>query len=251
VGGASGRPSEPFRFARHTAAVRILVVDDDPSVREALSRVLRHEGFAVALAAHGDAAMSALTAAEPDAVLLDVMMPGLDGLAVCRRARAAGLRTPILMLTARDEVGDRVAGLEAGADDYLPKPFALEELLARLKALLRRSVWSVEDGEGGEEDGVLAFRDLRLDRRSLEVRRGDRLLTLTRTEHLLLEMLLEHPRQALTRTAIFERVWNYDFGPDSNSLQVYVGYLRRKLEAGGEPRLIHTIRGVGYILRDA
>jgi len=229
--------------------VRILVVDDDPSVREALSRVLRHEGFAVALAEHGDAALSALTAAEPDAVLLDVMMPGLDGLAVCRRARAAGLRTPILMLTARDEVGDRVAGLEAGADDYLPKPFALEELLARLKALLRRSDWSAGDGDG--EDGVLAFQDVRLDRRSLEVRRGDRRLTLTRTEHLLLEMLLEHPRQALTRTAIFERVWNYDFGPDSNSLQVYVGYLRRKLEAGGEPRLIHTIRGVGYILREA
>jgi two-component system response regulator MprA len=223
--------------------VRILVVDDEPAVREALDRVLRHEGFDVELADDGRQAVAAIGRTRPDAMLLDVMMPGLDGREVCRRTRAAGDRTPILMLTARDELGDRVAGLEAGADDYLPKPFALEELLARLGALLRRSHWSGPDAER------LTFADLRLDRRAVEVHRGDRLIELTRTEYLLLEMFLEHPRQVLTRTGIFERVWDYDFGPESNSLQVYVGYLRRKLEAEGEPRLIHTVRNVGYVLR--
>jgi two-component system response regulator MprA len=225
--------------------VRILVADDEPSVRDALERVLRHERFDVALAADGPDALTALATARPDAMILDVMMPGLDGLEVCRRTRAAGDRTPILMLTARDEVGDRVAGLDAGADDYLAKPFALEELLARLTALLRRSEWSSKESE------VLRFDDVRLDRRTLEVHRGERPIELTRTEHLLLEMFLEHPRHVLSRTAIFERVWDYDFGPESNSLQVYVGYLRRKLEAGGEPRLIHTVRSVGYVLRSA
>jgi two-component system response regulator MprA len=175
-------------------------------------------------------------------VLLDVLMPGLDGLEVCRRMRDIGDRTPVLMLTARDQVGDRVAGLEAGADDYLSKPFALEELLARVRALLRRSGWS-------GEDEVLRFDDLELDPQSHEVRRGERLMDLTRTEFLLLELFLHHPRQVLTRGQIFDRVWGYDFGPASNSLEVYVGYLRRKTEAAGEPRLLHTVRGVGYVLR--
>ena len=169
-------------------------------------------------------------------------MPGLDGLEVCRRMRDTGDRTPVLMLTARDEVGDRVAGLEAGADDYLSKPFALEELLARVRALLRRSGWS------GEHE-VLRFDDLELDPQSHEVRRGERLMDLTRTEFLLLELFLHHPRQVLTRGQIFDRVWGYDFGPSSNSLEVYVGYLRRKTESEGEPRLLHTVRGVGYVLR--
>jgi len=175
-------------------------------------------------------------------VLLDVLMPGLDGLEVCRRMRDTGDRTPVLMLTARDEVGDRVAGLEAGADDYLPKPFALEELLARVRALLRRSGWS-------GERAALRFDDLELDPSSHEVRRGERPIELTRTEFLLLELFMHHPRQVLTRGQIFDRVWGYDFGPASNSLEVYVGYLRRKTEAAGEPRLLHTVRGVGYVLR--
>jgi two-component system response regulator MprA len=169
-------------------------------------------------------------------------MPGLDGLEVCRRLRAAGDRTPVLMLTARSEVSERVEGLEAGADDYLAKPFAREELIARLRALLRRTGW---DGD----DGTLRYEDLELDPAAHEVRRGGRLLELTRTEFLLLELLMHHPRQVLTRSTIFERVWGYDFGPTSNSLEVYVGYLRRKTEAGGEPRLVHTVRGVGYVLR--
>ncbi len=222
--------------------MRILVVDDEPAVREALERVLRLEGFDVDMAVDGREAVRSQAAAPADAVLLDVLMPGLDGLEVCRRLRDTGDRTPVLMLTARDEVGDRVAGLEAGADDYLPKPFALEELLARLRALLRRSGWS-DDRE------VLRFDDLELDPHSYEVRRGRRLIELTRTEFLLLELFLHHPRQVLTRSQIFDRVWGYDFGPASNSLEVYVGYLRRKTEAGGEPRLLHTVRGVGYVLR--
>jgi two-component system response regulator MprA len=175
-------------------------------------------------------------------VLLDVLMPGIDGLEVCRRLRDTGDRTPVLMLTAREGVGDRVAGLEAGADDYLPKPFALEELLARLRALLRRSGWVTDRGR-------LRFEDLELDPDAHEVRRGDRRIELTRTEFLLLELFLHHPRQVLTREQIFDRVWGYDFGPASNSLEVYVGYLRRKTEAGGEPRLLHTVRGFGYVLR--
>jgi two-component system response regulator MprA len=176
-------------------------------------------------------------------VLLDVLMPQIDGLEVCRRMRDTGDRTPVLMLTARDAVNDRVAGLEAGADDYLAKPFALEELLARLRALLRRSGW---DGDRQ----VLRFGDLELDPHAYEVFRGERRIELTRTEFLLLELFLHHPRQVLTREVIFDRVWSYDFGPASNSLEVYVGYLRRKTEAAGEPRLLHTIRGVGYVLKD-
>jgi two-component system response regulator MprA len=222
--------------------MRILVVDDEPSVREALERILRLEGFDVAMAVDGREAVRHQASAPADAVLLDVLMPELDGLEVCRRMRDIGDRTPVLMLTARDEIGDRVAGLEAGADDYLPKPFALEELLARLRALLRRSGWS------GQRD-VLRFGDLELDPHAHEVRRGDRLIELTRTEFLLLELFLHHPRQVLTRSQIFENVWGYDFGPASNSLEVYVGYLRRKTEAAGEERLLHTVRGVGYVLR--
>jgi two-component system response regulator MprA len=222
--------------------MRILVVDDEPAVREALERILRHDGFEVAMACDGREAVRTQAAAPADAVLLDVLMPGVDGLEVCRRMRDTGDRTPVLMLTARDEVGDRVAGLEAGADDYLSKPFSLEELLARLRALLRRSGWS-------EEREVLRFDDLELDPRSHEVRRGERLIELTRTEFLLLELFLHHPRQVLTRGQIFDRVWGYDFGPASNSLEVYVGYLRRKTEAAGEPRVLHTVRGVGYVMR--
>ena len=222
--------------------MRILVVDDEPAVRDALERILRLDGFEVALASDGREAVRSQALAPADAVLLDVLMPGLDGLEVCRRMRDTGDRTPVLMLTARDEVGDRVAGLEAGADDYLPKPFALEELLARVRALLRRSGWS-------DEREALRFDDLELDPRSHEVRRGERLIELTRTEFLLLELFMHHPRQVLTRSQIFDRVWGYDFGPASNSLEVYVGYLRRKTEAAGEPRLLHTVRGVGYVLR--
>ncbi|MGO8904461.1 MAG: response regulator transcription factor [Solirubrobacteraceae bacterium] len=222
---------------------RILVVDDEPAVQNALSRALSLEHYGVAQAMDGREALERLGAGPYEAVILDVSMPALDGLEVCRRLRAGGDRTPVLMLTARDQVDDRVAGLDAGADDYLVKPFALRELLARLRALLRRA---------GEEDGqqsVLAFEDLRLDRLAHEAWRGERSLQLTRTEFLLLEMFLRHPRQVLTRSAIFEHVWGYDFGATSNSLGVYMGYLRRKTEAAGEPRLLHTVRGVGYVLR--
>ncbi len=224
--------------------MRLLVVDDDPSLREALALVLDLDGFDVTTAQDGREAIRTLADTPPDAVVLDVLMPGIDGLEVCRRMRAAGDRTPVLMLTARAEVGERVEGLEAGADDYLAKPFAREELVARLRALLRRTGW-----EG--DDTTLRFEDLRLDPATHEARRGDRQLALTRTEFLLLELLMRHPRQVLTRTTIFERVWGYDFGPSSNSLEVYVGYLRRKTEQAGEPRLIHTVRGFGYVLRPA
>ena len=223
--------------------MRILVVDDEPAVRTALDRALRLEGYDVELAADGAEALHRLAAAAPDAIVLDVLMPGLDGLEVCRRLRAARDRTPVLMLTARDGVSDRVAGLDAGADDYLVKPFALEELAARLRALLRRSA---PDGGGA----ILRFADLSLDPDRHEARRGERELELTRTEFLLLELFMRNPRQVLTRSLIFERVWGYDFGPSSNSLEVYIGYLRRKTEAGGEPRLIHTVRSVGYALRE-
>jgi two-component system response regulator MprA len=224
--------------------MRLLVVDDDPSVREALALVLDLNGFDVATAADGREAIRTLALDSPDAVILDVLMPGLDGLEVCRRMRAVGNRTPVLMLTARAEVSDRVAGLEAGADDYLAKPFAREELVARLRALLRRTGW-----EG--DDRVLRFEDLELDPVAHEAHRAGRLLELTRTEFLLLELLMRHPRQVLTRGAIFDHVWGYDFGPASNSLEVYIGYLRRKTEADGEPRLVRTVRGVGYVLRPA
>jgi two-component system, OmpR family, response regulator MprA len=222
--------------------VRILVADDEPAVRDALARALRLEGYDVDLAGDGEEALAAV-GHRPDAVVLDVLMPNLDGISACRRLRALGDKTPVLMLTARDAVSDRVAGLDAGADDYLVKPFALEELLARLRALLRRSV-------NGAEDGVLRFADVELDPGTHEVRRGERGIELTRTEFLLLELFLLNPRQVLTRSLIYERVWGYDFGPSSNALDVYVGYLRRKLEAGGEPRLVQTVRGVGYALRE-
>jgi two-component system response regulator MprA len=223
--------------------MRVLVVEDEPAVRESLERVLRHDGFEVDVAGDGREAIRRLAVVRPDAVLLDVLLPELDGLEVCRRMRDTGDRTPVLMLTARDGVGDRVAGLEAGADDYLPKPFALDELLARLRALLRRSGW-----EG--ERRTLRFADLELDPSAHEAHRGGRPIELTRTEFLLLELFLRHPRQVLTRAQIFDRVWGYDFGPSSNSLEVYVGYLRRKTEAAGGPRLLHTIRGVGYVLKE-
>ena len=221
--------------------MRILVVDDERAVREALERALRLEGYEVETACDGQEALLALARRSADAVVLDVLMPEMDGLETCRALRRMGNTTPVLMLTARYEVDDRVAGLDAGADDYLVKPFALEELLARLRALLRRTI-------GGEEE--LSFADLRLDPRTHEVFRGERRIELTRTEFLLLELFLRNPRQVLTRDVIFDRVWGYDFGPASNSLEVYVGYLRRKTEAEGEPRLIHTVRGVGYALRE-
>jgi two-component system response regulator MprA len=223
--------------------MHLLVVDDDAAVREALALVLGLDGFEVTTAADGREGMHTLSMGRPDAVILDVLMPGLDGLEVCRRIRASGDRTPVLMLTARAEVSERVAGLEAGADDYLAKPFAREELIARLRALLRRTGWK------GEE-GLLRFEDLELDPSAHEARRGGRVLELTRTEFLLLELLLNHPRQVLIRSTIFDRVWGYDFGPTSKALEVYVGYLRRKTEAGGERRLLHTVRSVGYILRE-
>ncbi len=222
--------------------MRLLVVDDDTAVREALALVLCLDGFEVTTAADGREGIRTLSINRPDAVILDVLMPGLDGLEVCRRIRATGDRTPVLMLTARTEVAERVAGLEAGADDYLAKPFAHEELIARVRALLRRTGW-----EG--DDRILRFEDLELDPSAHEARRDGRLLELTRTEFLLLELLLHHPRQVLTRASIFDHVWGYDFGPSSNSLEVYIGYLRRKSEAAGEPRLVHTVRGVGYVLR--
>ena len=222
--------------------MRLLVVDDDPAVREALALVLGIDGFDVSVAADGREAMRTLAEQRHDAVVLDVLMPEPDGLEVCRRMRAGGDRTPVLMLTARSELSERVAGLEVGADDYLAKPFAREELVARLRALLRRSGW-----EGDEQ--VLRFEDLELDQAAHEVRRGGRLIELTRTEFLLLELLMAHPRQVLPRATIFDRVWGYDFGPASNSLEVYIGYLRRKTEAAGEPRLLHTVRGVGYVLK--
>jgi two-component system response regulator MprA len=225
-----------------TGAARLLVVDDERAVRDALRRALALEGYDVQLAADGDEALTALAGEEPDAVILDVLMPGVDGLVVCRRLRERGSRVPVLMLTARDAVGDRVAGLDAGADDYVVKPFALEELLARVRALLRRAR---PDG-----DGVLTFADLALDLGTREVRRGGRSIELTRTEFNLLELFMRNPRQVLERSLILERVWGYDFGPTTNSLDVYVGYLRRKTEAGGEPRLIQTMRGVGYALRE-
>src|SRR4051794_1280505 len=226
--------------------MKILVVDDERAVRDSLRRALELEGYEIQLAVDGSEALAALEAEEasqPEAVILDVLMPGVDGLEVCRRLRATGNHVPVLMLTARDEVENRVAGLDAGADDYVTKPFALEELLARVRALLRRAA----DAEGAE---VLSFADVELDLGTREVRRGGRVVELTRTEFALLELFLRNPRQVLTRSIIFERVWGYDFGFASNSLDVYIGYLRRKTEAGGEPRLIHTVRGVGYALRE-
>jgi two-component system, OmpR family, response regulator MprA len=225
-------------------AVRILVVDDDRAVRESLRRSLSFNGYSVALAQDGVEALDLITNDRPDAVVLDVMMPRLDGLEVCRQLRSTGDDLPILVLTARDSVSERVAGLDAGADDYLPKPFALEELLARMRALLRRT--TPDDGDSP----AMTFADLSLDPVTREVTRGQRQISLTRTEFALLEMLIANPRRVLTRSRILEEVWGFDFPTSGNALEVYVGYLRRKTEAEGEPRLIHTVRGVGYVLRE-
>ncbi len=224
----------------------MLVVDDDRAVRDSLRRSLEFNGYEVVLAADGAEGLVAVGAQHPDVVVVDVMMPRLDGIETTRALRAAGNDVPILVLTARDAVGDRVEGLDAGADDYLTKPFALEELLARLRALLRRVV---PDGDGESE--VLSFSDLTMDVGSRDVSRGGRPIELTRTEFTLLEMFLRRPRRVLDRSFILEEVWGYDFPTSANSLEVYVGYLRRKTEAEGEPRLIQTVRGVGYVLKES
>jgi two-component system response regulator MprA len=229
---------------------RILIVDDEPAVREALRRSLAFEGYDTQVAVDGVDALARAEAYAPDLIVLDIQMPRMDGLTAARRMRAGGSTVPILMLTARDTVGDRVTGLDAGADDYLVKPFELDELFARIRALLRRSSYAAAAaGDETAEDHVLAFADLRMDLATREVTRGTRRVELTRTEFTLLELFLAHPRQVLTREQILKSVWGFDFEPSSNSLDVYVMYLRRKTEAAGEPRLVHTVRGVGYALR--
>lgn len=227
-----------------TVEARVLLAEDDRGVRESLERALRYEGFEVVTAADGRQALDRARSESPDLLVLDVMMPELDGLEVSRRLRSGGSRLPILMLTARSEVSDRVAGLEAGADDYLVKPFALDELLARMRALLRRT------GVTGHSD-VLRVADLELDPAARRVSRGGRPLELTKTEFDLLELLMFNAGVVLSRDVIYERVWGYDFATTSNSIDVYVGYLRRKTEAGGSSRLIHTVRGVGYVVRES
>lgn len=224
--------------------MRVLLVEDEPAVRDAVERALRGAGHKADLAREGPAGLELAMTNPYDAVVLDLGLPGLDGVEVCRRLRASGNQVPVLMLTARAAVRDRVEGLDAGADDYLVKPFALDELLARLRALGRRG------DDGAKARGVLRFLDITLDRDAMECRRGDRLIPLTRTEYSLLELLIANPRKVLPRDVIFDRVWGYDFGPDSNSLDVYVGYLRRKLETAGEPRVIQTVRGVGYVMKE-
>lgn len=223
----------------------VLVVDDDRAVRESLRRSLEYNGYGVRLAADGAEALASVAAAPPEVVIMDVMMPRLDGLEATRALRAASNDVPILVLTARDAVGDRVEGLDAGADDYLTKPFSLAELLARLRALLRRAAVTAQDSTE-----VLAFADLSMDLATREVRRGGRSIELTRTEFALLEMFLRRPRRVLERAFILDEVWGFDFPTTANSLEVYVGYVRRKTEADGEPRLIHTVRGVGYVLKE-
>jgi two-component system response regulator MprA len=232
-------------------SARLLVVDDEPAVRESLINSLEFEGYTVQEASDGAMALDLVRADEPDLVVLDVLMPRMDGLTACRRMRAAGATMPVLMLTARDMVGDRVTGLDAGADDYLVKPFELDELLARVRALLRRSAMTAPAAGTKPEEEVLAFDDLRMNTLTREVTRAGKPLELTRTEYMLLEMFLLHPRQVLTREQILETVWGFDFEPASNSLDVYVMYLRRKTEVDGLPRLVHTVRGVGYVLRSA
>jgi two-component system, OmpR family, response regulator MprA len=234
------------------AVERILVVDDDPAVREALRGALEYEGYAVDLAADGLAALDAAEKTAPDLILLDVMMPRLDGLSTCRRLRTRDKVTPVLLLTARDAVGDRVTGLDVGADDYLAKPFDLDELLARVRALLRRGALlgeAVRAGTEGGDDDTLSYSDITMNLATREVTRGGRLLELTRTEYMLLEMFLAHPRQVLTRDQILRAVWGFDYEPASNSLDVYVMYLRRKTEDCGEARIIRTVRGVGFVLK--
>jgi len=265
AGRHAGPPASPEAAVAggvQNRAMRVLVVDDEPAVRESLERSLRFEGYDVEVAGDGVEALERVDAVHVDAIVLDVLMPRLDGLETCRRLRASGRDLPVLMLTARDGVPDRVTGLDVGADDYLVKPFALEELLARLRALLRRAARNAgqaagqraaEAGGGGSGGGIaagaLSFAGLTLDPVTREVRRGSRPIELTRMEFDLLELFLRHPRQVLTRPQILERVWGYDFATTSNSLEVFVGFLRRKTEAGGEPRLLHTVRGVGYVLR--
>ncbi|HEY3711118.1 MAG TPA: response regulator transcription factor [Amycolatopsis sp.] len=228
--------------------MHVVIVDDEAALRDSLSRTLRFEGYTVSVATDGASGLELIRSEGPDGVILDVTMPVLGGLDSCRLLRAEGNHVPILMLTARTAVGDRVAGLDAGADDYLVKPFALQELLARVRALLRRT----EYGSAAEPEGPssLEFADLTLDPGTREVTRGARPVRLTRTEFSMLETFLRHPRLVLTRSVMFEQVWGYDFGAASNGLDVYVGSLRRKLEAAGEPRLLHTVRGVGYVLRE-
>ncbi|GGU66936.1 DNA-binding response regulator [Streptomyces albospinus] len=238
----------PAEHGDHPA--RILIVDDEPAVREALQRSLAFEGYGTEQAVDGLDAVEKVAAYDPELIVLDVLMPRMDGLTAARRLRANGVTVPILMLTARDTVGDRVTGLDAGADDYLVKPFELDELLARIRALLRRSSYAAAAGATPpDESEILTFADLRMNLGTREVVRGSRPVELTRTEFTLLEMFLAHPRQVLTREQILKAVWGFDFEPTSNSLDVYVMYLRRKTEAGGEPRLVHTVRGVGYVLR--
>jgi len=224
--------------------MNVLLVEDDPAVRGAVERALRHAGHQPALATDGVRALEQATAVPYDAVVLDLGLPGLDGLEVCRRLRASGNQVPVLMLTARSAVAERVSGLDAGADDYLVKPFALDELLARLRALERRTPTT------GHTRGQLRFGDLVLDRDAMTSTRGSREIQLSRTEYQLLELLMASQGRVLSRDVIFDKVWGYDFGPESNSLDVYIGYLRRKLEANGEPRIIHTVRGVGYVMRE-
>jgi len=230
--------------------MKILVVDDERAVRESLRRSLKFNGYDVALAADGVQAVEAVHRDNPELLILDVMMPNMDGLEVCRTLRSEGWDRPILVLTARDGVSDRVAGLDAGADDYLPKPFALEELLARVRSLVRRAA---ADSIGSKQpaETQLSFEDLKLDADTREVTRGDRQISLTRTEFALLHLLMENPRKVLSRNTILEEVWGYDFPTSGNALEVYIGYLRKKTEEDGEPRLIHTVRGVGYVMREA
>lgn len=230
--------------------MKILVVDDEQAVRESLRRSLGFNGYDVLLAPDGAEAIAIVHDENPDIMVLDVNMPNMDGLEVCRTLRSEGWGRPILMLTARDGVSDRVAGLDAGADDYLPKPFALEELLARVRSLVRRAAASANEISRPAASIKLAFEDLKLDADTREVSRGDRAISLTRTEFSLLKLLMENPRKVLSRNTILEEVWGYDFPTSGNALEVYIGYLRKKTEAGDEPRLIHTVRGVGYVLRE-
>ncbi|KJS56871.1 response regulator transcription factor [Streptomyces rubellomurinus] len=243
-------PAEPGQ-----PAARLLVVDDEPALRDALESSLAFEGYEVATATDGYEALESVERDKPDLVLLDIMMPRMDGLTAVRRMRSRGDTVPVLMLTARDAVGDRVTGLDVGADDYLAKPFELDELLARVRALLRRNALAVEAAAAraaaADDSEVLSFADLRMNTATREVERAGKPVELTRTEFMLLEMFLSHPRQVLTREQILKAVWGFDFEPSSNSLDVYVMYLRRKTEQGGLPRLIQTVRGVGYALRPA